>query len=182
MEAKVDVRKLQLLNDRIIQTLEALNQVRVSVHGIGQMPYASHPQQNGLGHTSAPPPYGTNGSMGPAQMGWPQPGHPLSNQPPYGANIGSFGPASGFSHSPFAGPQVAAWQPQPSWQSPAAAFHGPSPISAWGAPYGSQYGTPTNGLSHSSPYYYEEMERRAAEQRASDPGRLLQSFPYGTYV
>jgi hypothetical protein len=33
--AKVDIRKLQLLNDRIAQTIEALNQVRLSVHGLG---------------------------------------------------------------------------------------------------------------------------------------------------
>jgi len=32
--AKVDVRKLQLLNDRINQTIDALNQVRLSVHGL----------------------------------------------------------------------------------------------------------------------------------------------------
>lgn len=34
MEAKVDIRKLQLLNDRINQTIDALNQVRLSVHGL----------------------------------------------------------------------------------------------------------------------------------------------------
>lgn len=41
MEAKVDVRKLQVLNDRINQTIDALNQVRLSVHGLahsGVMP------------------------------------------------------------------------------------------------------------------------------------------------
>lgn len=38
MEAKVDVRKLQLLNDRIAQTIEALNQVRLSVHGLAHTP------------------------------------------------------------------------------------------------------------------------------------------------
>ena len=32
--AKVDIRKLQLLNDRINQCIEALNQVRLSVHGL----------------------------------------------------------------------------------------------------------------------------------------------------
>jgi hypothetical protein len=32
--ANVDIRKLQLLNDRINQTIEALNQVRLSVHGL----------------------------------------------------------------------------------------------------------------------------------------------------
>ena len=30
----VDIRKLQLLNDRINQTIDALNQVRLSVHGL----------------------------------------------------------------------------------------------------------------------------------------------------
>jgi hypothetical protein len=38
MEAKVDIRKLQLLNDRITQTIEALNQVRLSVHGLTHTP------------------------------------------------------------------------------------------------------------------------------------------------
>jgi hypothetical protein len=47
MEAKVDVRKLQVLNDRINQTIDALNQVRLSVHGV-----------HGLGHTGAPPQLG----------------------------------------------------------------------------------------------------------------------------
>lgn len=32
--AKVDIRKLQILNDRISQCIEALNQVRLSVHGL----------------------------------------------------------------------------------------------------------------------------------------------------
>lgn len=36
MEAKVDIRRLQMLNDRIAQTLDALNQVRLSVHAVGQ--------------------------------------------------------------------------------------------------------------------------------------------------
>ena len=34
--AKVDIRKLQLLNDRINQTIDALHQVRLSVHGLQQ--------------------------------------------------------------------------------------------------------------------------------------------------
>src|SRR5262249_25764384 len=32
--AKVDIRKLQALNDSINRTIEALNQVRLSVHGV----------------------------------------------------------------------------------------------------------------------------------------------------
>lgn len=82
MEAKVDIEKLQILNDRIAQTIEALNQVRLSVHavqtGIGgqvgqgmwggishtpftfgqpygqTVPWMGQPMSGGLGHT----PYG----------------------------------------------------------------------------------------------------------------------------
>jgi len=53
--AKVDIEKLQLLNDRIVQTIEALNQVRMSVHGLqsarsqgAQIPVG---QFGGLSHT-----------------------------------------------------------------------------------------------------------------------------------
>lgn len=72
--AKVDLRKLQLLNDRIAQVIDALNQVRFSVHGlqhttgnfIGQVPTMTAPwaqQMNspfntfnnwGLSHTGIP--------------------------------------------------------------------------------------------------------------------------------
>ena len=55
--AKVDIEKLQQLNDRIVQTLEALNQVRMSVHGLqsaaragGQIPGAQFGGY-GLSHT-----------------------------------------------------------------------------------------------------------------------------------
>ena len=36
--AKVDIRKLQVLNDRINQCIDALNQVRLSVHGLAHTP------------------------------------------------------------------------------------------------------------------------------------------------
>ena len=42
--AKVDLRKLQLLNDRINQCIDALNQVRFSVHGLGHSPASVWPQ------------------------------------------------------------------------------------------------------------------------------------------
>ena len=48
--AKVDIRKLQLLNDRINQCIDALNQVRLSVHGLSQ----------GLSHTSPQSQFGVN--------------------------------------------------------------------------------------------------------------------------
>lgn len=65
MEAKVDVRKLQVLNDRINQTIDALNQVRLSVHGV-----------QGLGHTGVPPQLGflTQGFGIPQTQGWGQQG------------------------------------------------------------------------------------------------------------
>lgn len=55
---KVDIQKLQLLNDRIVQTIDALNQLRMSVHGIQHTPaqvspfgyaaaYGAYPQQLG---------------------------------------------------------------------------------------------------------------------------------------
>ncbi len=47
--AKVDIRKLQLLNDRINQCIDALNQVRLSVHGL-----AAAPGLQGLSHTGVP--------------------------------------------------------------------------------------------------------------------------------
>lgn len=46
---KVDIRKLQLLTERINQTIEALNQVRLSVHGLQaygqQQPYPQYVNQ-----------------------------------------------------------------------------------------------------------------------------------------
>ena len=88
--ARVDIRKLQLLNDRISQCLDALAQVRLSVHGL------SHSQvnpQQGFGQQS---PFGTQQGFGP-QQGYGQQGF-------YGQPQGPFG---GLSHSPFGqiGPQ-----------------------------------------------------------------------------
>lgn len=47
--AKVDVRKLQLLNDRINQTIDALQQVRLSVHGLQATPGIGVGQGAGIG-------------------------------------------------------------------------------------------------------------------------------------
>jgi hypothetical protein len=52
--AKVDIKKLQLLSDRINQCIDALNQVRLSVHGLSPTPFAAG--QQGLG---AQPGFGT---------------------------------------------------------------------------------------------------------------------------
>jgi hypothetical protein len=101
--AKVDIRKLQLLNDRISQTIDALNQVRLSVHGLshstagnptglGQpqagfapgfapggfaQPFVPQPFVPGLSHTSMPyggAPIGVNPfAIGQPQQGFAQP-------------------------------------------------------------------------------------------------------------
>ena len=51
--AKVDIRKLQLLNDRISQTIDALDQVRMSVHGL------QHSSVQQAGPFQSPFPVGT---------------------------------------------------------------------------------------------------------------------------
>lgn len=50
---KVDIQKLQLLNDRIAQTIEALNQVRMSVQvqGIQHSPYGFAPTYGAFAQT-----------------------------------------------------------------------------------------------------------------------------------
>src|SRR5438094_4740025 len=58
--AKVDIRKLQLLNDRINQCIDALNQVRLSVHGLSQ----------GLSHTGAQPGINPGSPYGFGQAGF----------------------------------------------------------------------------------------------------------------
>ena len=84
--AKVDIRKLQLLNDRIAQTIEALNQVRLSVHGVGLGAFGAG-QVPGLSHTS---PFGFIG---------PQPWQQLQ---PIGAVPGGSAKSSGTANSPSA--------------------------------------------------------------------------------
>jgi hypothetical protein len=66
--ANVNIRTLQILNDRLAQTIDALNQVRMSVHGISNTsglvnplaaqavygaPFASYGVMGGIGHTTA---------------------------------------------------------------------------------------------------------------------------------
>ncbi|MEW5850034.1 MAG: hypothetical protein AB2A00_14695 [Myxococcota bacterium] len=46
--AKVDIRKLQLLNDRINQTIDALHQLRLSVHGVQSTPTGVGVPQAGI--------------------------------------------------------------------------------------------------------------------------------------
>ena len=110
--AKVDIRKLQLLNDRINQCIEALNQVRLSVHGLSHT--TGQPPGAGIGWTP-----GFGGSYGANGPGYPQAGVPS----PYG---------QGLSHTPGMGPfggfppgiSPAVLSPQPPWQNPVLGFGG----------------------------------------------------------
>jgi hypothetical protein len=89
--AKVDIKKLQILSDRINQCIDALNQVRLSVHGLtqtnpfGQVPGfgqagLGQPGVGGLSHTSGVP-FPTMGGINPGS-------NPYAN--PY-AGIGALG-------------------------------------------------------------------------------------------
>jgi len=120
--AKVDIRKLQLLNDRINQCLEALSQVRLTVHGLshtaGQIPGQGYPQ---------------------AGIGLPQAG-------PFGAFGGPgvpYPPFAGLGHSTGLGPfQAFAQQAFPFAQAFGAGQGIPQP---WGGQ------SPWSGLSHTNP-------------------------------
>jgi len=83
--AKVDIRKLQLLNDRIAQTIEALNQVRLSVHGLGLSHTTGNVGGLGLGNVG-----GGLGFQGGNPLAGFQGGVPFGLQGgvPWGQNIG----------------------------------------------------------------------------------------------
>ena len=110
---KVDVQKLQLLNDRIAQTIEALNQVRLSVHGIQH----TNPWQQGFGAPAGygapaygtPPGYGLYGYPTYPNSFAPPPGYPVQLSP-FGAGIqhSSFAPISPYLH-PFSFATPSPW-------------------------------------------------------------------------
>ncbi len=100
--AKVDIRKLQLLNDRINQCIDALTQVRLSVHGLshasavgagapfGQAPFGAVPFGGGYAPGYTPP-----GLTGIGQSV--QPPLPIAGTSvPYGIGVS---PVLGLSHT-----------------------------------------------------------------------------------
>ncbi len=105
--AKVDIRKLQLLNDRINQCIDALNQVRLSVHGLAptQVQGGINPVINpvgGLSHSPfAPSPFGAMGAQNPLSA-YGQPGFGVS---PYAFTQGY---VPGISHTTGLAPQAQA--------------------------------------------------------------------------
>ncbi len=158
--AKVDIRKLQLLNDRITQCIDALTQVRLSVHGLSHTSglegaQFGYPQNVGLdprlaGAAFAPP--WTSGlshtTPGFAPMGGMVPGFLPGIGQPQGA----------FSQSPFGQPQGAFQQ----------------------SPFGQPFINPLVGLSHSG----SELEAYNRPTWA-DPvlaAKVTQTFPYARYA
>lgn len=131
--AKVDIRKLQLLNDRIAQCFYALNQVRLSVHGLSQgNPYgaagigATNPAginpmtgfTQGLQHTSPfGSPFGAGIGASPFGIGAQQPGVvPGFGVSPVGPPYAGFGnPLAGLSHT--SGETFDAYS-RPTWADP----------------------------------------------------------------
>ena len=167
MEAKVDVRKLQLLNDRITQTIEALNQVRLSVHG--------------LAHTPAAMPFA------PPQI--PFTGYGFGMTPSFPQFPGIIPPPFGLQHTPFI-PQQTPFIPQqmpfvpPLFGLQHTPFVPQAPFTPF-TPF-TPFPVPTNlpgitplpwmsGLSHTSPDIYEQ---KLLEIRALDPYRMVQTFPF----
>ena len=189
MEAKVDVRKLQILNDRINQTIEALNQVRLSVHGLGhsglQNPFLGQGQGSGMQHGfGVPNPY-LYGMQNPLQGG----GGPLSQLQNQFTQQGvpGMGGGMGFQHSPFTpqftnpfvNPLTTPNVMNPWGQGLHASFPGQqSPFTGQFGGLGGVAGGFGGGLFHSS---QDVIERQIAEVRASDPQRITQTFPYVSY-
>src|SRR5712671_2795661 len=99
MEAKVDVRKLQILNDRINQTIEALNQVRLSVHGLGHTGMQPLGPQSFMGQG-----YGVQQGLGmqnPYLFGGQTPFQGFGGQLGQLAGQQGIGAGFGFQHSPY---------------------------------------------------------------------------------
>src|SRR5262245_44339203 len=175
--AKVDIRKLQLLNDRINQCIEALNQVRLSVHGLS-------PSPAGLGY------------QGFGQI--PPTGYGLSHTGALGLNplfpqMGAF-PGQGFGQpgqSPFMQPgQIPFPQPGqvPFPQQGQVPFpqQGQIPFTPGGFPglsHSSAWGTPPGINPYSSPYGQEQFDPQG-RAGLTDPfltSRIAQTFPYAQY-
>jgi hypothetical protein len=167
MEAKVDVRKLQILNDRINQTIDALNQVRLSVHGLGH---------TGLSQGMSPftQGFGQQQSFGQSPFGIQQ---PFGIQPSFGIPSPYGIPQQlGFQHNPYQqylNPFTNPFLTQ-GMSSPWSQVGSPWGYSQVGGGIGSPYG---GGLSHSSPEL-KFMERQLTEVRANDPFRIAQTFPF----
>jgi hypothetical protein len=200
MEAKVDVRKLQVLNDRINQTIDALNQVRLSVHGVQGLGHTGMPQSGymsqgfgfpqtqgwgqqgftgGLGHTGGVPPqlhplaYLTQGQFGQGGFGQGQFGQGGFGQGQFGQG-GFGGPGlgqSGFQNAPGIGGIGLQHSGTSPYQNP---MVNPQVLQQMGL------GGWGGGIGNEVPFQSspQTIEQKLAEARASDPYRISQTFPF----
>jgi hypothetical protein len=173
--AKVDIRKLQLLNDRINQTIDALSQVRLSVHGL------SHTA--GINPTLNPgdPRLQLQGGLPQMQQGgFPQLFGGLSHTPQFFG-----GPQMGFNPYAALGGVPAGVNPFIGWSggqgigvNPFAGFSGfQGGMNPYGVPVG-QFG----GLSHSSGVESPEAYLRPTWSDPLLAARVAQTFPYVQYA
>ena len=130
---KVDTQKLQLLNDRIAQTIEALNQLKMSVHGIQHSPVS--PYYGSPYYQQYPSP----AAFAPQFSPFAQP-----FAPPYAAQPGFLGPA-GIQHTALQ--QLRGWPTMPGYGQtvPTYAQTIPTYAQTLGQTFGNTFG---NGLSH----------------------------------
>jgi len=161
LDAKVDISKLQFLNDRIAQVTDALNQVRLSVHGLQQQPQLGFPQpqfpQPQMGYQ--PPPFGFQHSP---YAGLPSVS-PFGQLPWQTGSQSPMGGGLGLQYGAY-GPQAQQYMPQSIQGLGQGGWGGPA---SWFPSFG-------GGLYHSPT---ELIEQRLSEQRANDPNRILQTFP-----
>lgn len=160
--AKVDIRKLELLNDRINQCIDALAQVRMSVHGL------SHASQNSqLGQT-----FGTAGMAASQQnpsagVAYAVPGLSHSSVLAGAAPMfpqGNVGAAVGYGTAAPVNPLGVL--------GPLGAVH-----PAVGTPWGAAGIAPFGGLSHTGAETIDALSRPLW----ADPllaARIAQTFPY----
>jgi len=171
--AKVDIRKLQQLNDRINQCLDALNQVRLSVHGLSHTSGASPTQ---LGQQFGQPfaqQFGQVGAQDPRLMA--QGINPLTQAGIGGIGVGGFAQpyGGGLSHTGgFAPSPFAAWNPMLAQQGALASQAAINPFTPF-----AQLG----GLSHSGGESFESY----GKPTWADPvlqAKLAQTFPYAQFA
>jgi len=173
--AKVDIQKLQMLNDRINQALDALSQVRMSVHGLAHSS-ASTPNPLTGGFGVVDPRLGQIGGAGFGSQpqggfpqfqpgGFPQPFTGLSHTPPV------FGGQPGL--NPYLG-----WGGAQAGVNPYAGYGGiPGGPNLYGSLPAGLFGQ-WGGLSHSSGVDPLESYSRPAW---SDPwlaAKIAHTFPY----
>jgi hypothetical protein len=170
MEAKVDVRKLQILNDRINQTIDALSQVRLSVHGLGhtgvptQMMNPFSSLTPGFGYPTVPnfPGIPSFPPVSPYGMIPPIPGPIGLSHTPYNPIVNPlFNLPTPFG-TPFVNPMIPPIPTPgvtPNWV--------PTPWTGFGG-----------GLFHTP---IDPLELKLLEARSFDPIRIRETFPFVIY-